>query len=80
MRYIHTCMFQEVKKRFPNGVPLLNPITDMHIKDTVFEDIVKRITSFEERLYAHPLHDDDNLDELYSLYAKKNEVIMTSFL
>lgn len=47
---------QEVKKRFPDGPPLLNPITDMHIEDEAFKDIVKKIEVLEEKLYAHPLH------------------------
>lgn len=64
----------EVKKRFPNGVPLLNPVTDLNIKDQVFQDVVKRIESYEERLYAHPLHKDPELDNLYSLYLKKLEI------
>ena len=67
-------LLQEVKKRFPNGIPLLDPIKDMNIKDQVFQDIVKRIESYEERLYAHPLHKDPDLDHLYSVYLKKLEV------
>lgn len=46
----------------------------MNIKDPVFQDTVKRIESYEERLYAHPLHKDPDLDHLYSLYVKKLEV------
>lgn len=65
---------QEVKRRFPKGIPLLNPITDMHIKDNIFEDVVKKIAAFEERLYAHPLHEDPELDELYTMYEKKYQV------
>jgi ATP-dependent RNA helicase DOB1 len=67
-------LLQEVKKRFPNGIPLLNPVTDMNIKDHVFQDVVKRIETYEERLYAHPLHKDPELDTLYTLYSKKLEV------
>lgn len=47
---------REVKKRFPDGPPLLNPITDMHIEDQVFKDIIKKIEALEKRLYAHSLH------------------------
>lgn len=39
----------EVKKRFPGGPPLLNPINDMKISDGEFEGIVKRIESLEKR-------------------------------
>lgn len=51
---------QEVKKRFPNGPPLLNPITDMHIADESFKDIIKKVEVLEEKLYAHPLHKVNN--------------------
>jgi ATP-dependent RNA helicase DOB1 len=47
---------QEVKKRFPDGPPLLNPITDMRIEDTRFKDIIKKIEALEERLFEHPMH------------------------
>ena len=38
---------QEVEKRFPHGLPLLDPVVDMHIKDEDFRKIVK------VRLYLH---------------------------
>lgn len=47
---------QEVKKRFPDGPPLLNPITDMHIAEPGFKETIKKIETLEERLFAHPLH------------------------
>ena len=31
----------EVKKRFPDGLPLLNPVKDMHISDDEFRKIVQ---------------------------------------
>lgn len=40
---------QEVKKRFPDGPPLLNPIKDMNINDPNFLDIVEKIEKLEER-------------------------------
>ena len=52
----------------------MNPVTDMNIKDSVFQDIIKRIEAYEERMYAHPLHKDPDLDHLYDLYVKKLEV------
>ncbi|CAH2236387.1 jg10767 [Pararge aegeria aegeria] len=38
----------EVKKRFPEGPPLLNPIKDMKIEDNVFKECVDRIKVLEE--------------------------------
>ncbi|XP_015118558.1 exosome RNA helicase MTR4 [Diachasma alloeum] len=65
---------QEVKRRFPDGPPLLNPITEMRIEDSMFKNIVKKIEILEERLYAHPLHKHPELDVIYDNFSKKEEV------
>nr|XP_012141644.1 PREDICTED: superkiller viralicidic activity 2-like 2 isoform X2 [Megachile rotundata] len=65
---------QEVKKRFPNGPPLLNPTTDMHIEDEGFKDIIKKIEVLEEKLYVHPLHKDPNVNTLYEQFLHKEEL------
>lgn len=64
----------EVKKRFPEGPPLLNPIKDMKINDPVFKECVDRIKQLEERLYSHPLHNDKNRGALTAAYEKKQEL------
>lgn len=61
----------EVKKRFPNGPPLLNPINDMNIKDPNFKNIVDMIDKFEKQLYQHPLHESAQLSDLYTQYSDK---------
>ncbi|XP_076635759.1 exosome RNA helicase Mtr4 [Colletes latitarsis] len=65
---------QEVKKRFPDGPPLLNPITDMRIEDETFKDVVKKIEVLEERLYAHPFHKDPNINTLYEQFLHKDDL------
>ncbi|XP_076658457.1 exosome RNA helicase Mtr4 [Halictus rubicundus] len=65
---------QEVKKRFPDGLPLLNPTTDMRIEDEAFKDIVKKIELLEERLYSHPLHKDSNVNRLYEQFLNKEDL------
>ncbi|KAJ8678016.1 hypothetical protein QAD02_013803, partial [Eretmocerus hayati] len=65
---------QEVKKRFPDGPPLLNPVEDMKIVDEEFKSIIRRIGILEERLYSHPLHKDLRLDELYEAFLVKKEI------
>ncbi|KAJ8951031.1 hypothetical protein NQ314_007731 [Rhamnusium bicolor] len=62
---------KEVKKRFPEGPPLLNPIDDMKIKDPDFVDIVKKIEILEKKMYEHPMHKNNLLDTEYSKYEKK---------
>ncbi|EAT39110.1 AAEL009067-PA [Aedes aegypti] len=64
----------EVKKRFPDGPPLLNPINDMHIKEKDFQTIVDMIDKFEKRLFSHPLHESPELDKLYTKYMEKLEL------
>ncbi|XP_047024419.1 exosome RNA helicase MTR4 [Helicoverpa zea] len=64
----------EVKKRFPDGPPLLNPIKDMKINESVFKECVERIKLLEERLYAHPLHNDKSRGALTAAYEKKQEL------
>lgn len=62
----------EVKKRFQNDkLPLLNPITDMNIKDAGFKNIVDLIDQFEKKLFSHPLHETPQLNGLYADYCQK---------
>lgn len=62
---------QEVKRRFPDGLPILDPIQDLKIKDDEFKRIVKKIKNYEASLEAHILHTDKATPELYNLYIKK---------
>jgi ATP-dependent RNA helicase DOB1 len=62
---------QEVLKRFPDGVPLLDPVEDMGIKDKDFTDLLKKIEAFEHRMNNHPLHKAPDLETIYEQYEKK---------
>ncbi|XP_037548274.1 exosome RNA helicase MTR4 [Nematolebias whitei] len=62
---------QEVQKRFPDGVPLLDPIDDMGIKDPALKKVIQKVEAFEHRMYTHSLHSDPNLESVYSLCEKK---------
>jgi len=64
---------QEVQRRFPDGIPLLDPVQDMDIKDDKFKALVKKIDVMEGKLFSSPLHKDPRLPELYTLYARKQE-------
>ncbi|XP_008546957.1 exosome RNA helicase MTR4 [Microplitis demolitor] len=65
---------KEVKKHFPDGIPLLDPIKDMGIADSTFEDIVRRIKILEDKLFAHPMHKDPALSNLYNEFLRKDEL------
>ncbi|XP_056322948.1 exosome RNA helicase MTR4 [Danio aesculapii] len=62
---------QEVQKRFPDGIPLLDPIDDMGIKDPALKKVIQKVEAFEHRMYTHPLHSDPNLEAVYNLCEKK---------
>eukprot|EP00111_Clytia_hemisphaerica_P011285 TCONS_00033042-protein len=62
---------QETQKRFPDGLPLLDPIEDMNIKDDELKKIVRKIEALEHRLYSHPLHKDKDMQNLYTLCQQK---------
>jgi len=64
----------EVKKRFPNGVPLLDPIKDMKIGDKQFKELIQKVGTFEKRLMNHPLQNRKELSELLEQYKEKAKV------
>jgi ATP-dependent RNA helicase DOB1 len=64
----------EVKKRFPDNIPLLDPVTNMGIKDPAFKKLVEKIVKLEEALLAHPLAKSEELPALYDSYTSKMEV------
>ncbi|KAH9919459.1 antiviral helicase [Epithele typhae] len=62
---------QEVHARFPDGVPLLDPVKDMKITDGKFTALVAKIDVLERKMFASPLHADARLPALYTAYARK---------
>ncbi|KAH8697210.1 putative ATP dependent RNA helicase [Talaromyces proteolyticus] len=65
---------EEVKKRFPDGIAMLDPIEDMEIKDDSFKKLLRKIEVLESRLLANPLHNSPRLPELYDQYSEKVEL------
>ncbi|KAI0674209.1 antiviral helicase [Trametes maxima] len=63
----------EIKSRFPAGIPLLDPISDMKITDDKFKQLVQKVDTMEKKMFSSPLHKDPRLAELYTLYARKQE-------
>merc|ERR1719309_1342573 len=61
----------EVKNRFPDGVPLLDPVQDMKIGDKQFKEVIRKISTFEKRLFGHPLHKNQDLQKLLEQYKAK---------
>ncbi|XP_048383170.1 exosome RNA helicase MTR4 [Stegostoma tigrinum] len=65
---------QEVQKRFPDGIPLLDPIDDMGIKDQGLKKVIQKIEAFEHRMYSHSMHNDSNLETAYRLCERKAQI------
>jgi ATP-dependent RNA helicase DOB1 len=65
---------QEVQSRFPDGLPPLDPIEDMGIKEHAFKECIKKIEAFEKRLYSHSMHDSPQLASCYTQYQQKLKI------
>ncbi|KAK3710074.1 ATP-dependent RNA helicase mtr4 [Vermiconidia calcicola] len=65
---------EEVAKRFPDGVAVLDPIENMGIKDEAFKKLLRKIEILEGRLLNHSLHDTERMPELFEQYGEKVEL------
>jgi ATP-dependent RNA helicase DOB1 len=64
----------EVKKRFPDGLAILDPIENMGITDESFKRLIRKIETLEARLLSNPLHNSPRLPSLYDQYAEKKDI------
>ncbi|KAH0543825.1 ATP-dependent RNA helicase mtr4 [Glutinoglossum americanum] len=62
---------EEVQRRFPDGIALLDPIETMGITDESFKQLLRKIEILESRLLSNPLHNSPRLHDLYNHYAHK---------
>ncbi|KAJ3069771.1 Exosome RNA helicase MTR4, partial [Rhizoclosmatium hyalinum] len=66
---------KEVEKRLEkDGVPRLDPVEDMGIKDDKFKKLIRKIETLEAKMKASPLHDAPELPELFSAYMLKMDL------
>jgi ATP-dependent RNA helicase DOB1 len=65
---------EEVKKRFVDGIQLLDPVENMGINDDSFKRLLRKIEVLESRLFANPLHNSPRLDTLYTQYSAKKDL------
>ena len=65
---------EEVKRRFPDGIAILDPIENMGITDDSFKKLLRKIEVLESRLLANPLYNSDKLPALWDKYAEKMEL------
>lgn len=65
---------QEVKARFPDGVPLMDPVHDLGIKDPELEAVLHKTRAFAQRRLAHPLHTSPQRDAIRGICVSKAQV------
>ncbi|KAJ5610380.1 hypothetical protein N7510_007099 [Penicillium lagena] len=61
----------EVHRRFPDGIAVLDPLEEMRIEDDTFKKLLRKIEVLESRLLSNPLHNSPRLPDLYEQYAAK---------
>lgn len=62
---------KEVERRFPDGLPILDPMENMNITDDSFKKLLRKIEVLESRLLSNPLHGSPLLPNLWEQYSKK---------
>ncbi|KAL2250954.1 DExH-box ATP-dependent RNA helicase DExH10 isoform X2 [Sesamum indicum] len=63
----------ELEKRYPQGLPKLNPVKDMGINDLEFVELANQIEELEQKLFSHPLHKSQDEHQIRS-FQRKAEV------
>ncbi|CAM1510560.1 Fc.00g008950.m01.CDS01 [Cosmosporella sp. VM-42] len=61
----------ETQRRFPDGLPVLDPLENMNITDEPFKALLRKIEVLESRLLANPLHLSPVLPSLWDQYHAK---------
>ncbi|XP_047320002.1 DExH-box ATP-dependent RNA helicase DExH10 [Impatiens glandulifera] len=61
---------QELAKRFPQGLPKLNPVKDMGIDDPDIVQLVNQSEELEKKLFAHPLHKSEDAQQMKGFHRK----------
>ncbi|ORY56993.1 rRNA-processing arch domain-containing protein [Pseudomassariella vexata] len=64
----------EVERRFPDGIPILDPIENMGITDDSFQKLLRKIEVLESRLLSNPLHGSPLLPSLWEKFSKKTSL------
>jgi ATP-dependent RNA helicase DOB1 len=65
---------KEVQKRFPHGVPILDPIEDMKIQEDDFKKTLRKLESIEDRMEKASEFKTDSLKERVKLYTRKQQL------
>ncbi|KAF4150620.1 DSHCT domain-containing protein [Phytophthora infestans] len=64
---------KEVLRRFPQGVPLLDPREDLDIQDEQFLRVIEKTVDAEKQLKSSPFHNAADKEARFALYNLKME-------
>ncbi|KAI7943410.1 hypothetical protein MJO29_013254 [Puccinia striiformis f. sp. tritici] len=64
----------EVKRRFPQGIGLLDPVENMGIVDETFKKLIKRIENLNGSIKDHKVISLADFKDQYKLYEEKQQV------
>ena len=62
---------KELPKKFPSGLPLMDPIKSMKIEDEDFGVLLKKINVLKSKLEQNSFHNSAKLSDLYAQYEEK---------
>ncbi|EEB07295.1 ATP-dependent RNA helicase DOB1 [Schizosaccharomyces japonicus yFS275] len=62
---------QEISKRFPDGVPCLDPIEHMRIDSDSLRSVIHKIQILEPKVLNSPYYTDEEFQEHYDEYCRK---------
>ncbi|KAG7662926.1 MTR4 [[Candida] subhashii] len=62
---------KDLPKRFPDGIPLMDPVESMKITDNEFKMLLRKIEVLDAKLTGNPLHNTARLQDLYDKYSSK---------
>lgn len=62
---------KEIVRRHPDGLPLLDPVSKMNIKDNEFKTLLKKVEVLTKKMQANPVASSSELDTEYAEYSRK---------
>ncbi|KAF8252829.1 antiviral helicase [Wilcoxina mikolae CBS 423.85] len=65
---------EEIKRRFGDGISILDPVENMKITDDSFKALLRKIEVLEAKLLSNPLHNSPRLVDLYNRYSLKIDI------
>ncbi|KAL9227154.1 hypothetical protein vseg_002881 [Gypsophila vaccaria] len=64
---------QELERRFPQGLPKLNPVKDMGIEEKEIVELIGQMEELEQKLASHPVHKSQDVHNVKA-FQRKAEV------